>query len=82
MGPLAGRWQVVQNGVTTTHPQGRANRIDEMNTYKITSIKHTEDLDGSLDDAIARAQEINEEYQPAFGVQVELDGETVWDSEE
>lgn len=53
-----------------------------MTTYRITSIKHSESFEGDLSDAIARAREIDEEYQPAFGVQVEdVDGVTVWDSE-
>lgn len=52
-------------------------------TYTITSIKHKEQIDGTESDAIARAREINEEYQPACGVQVEDEnGNTVWDSEE
>lgn len=55
-----------------------------MTTYKIESIKHTEAFVGTLDEAIARAQEIDAEFQPAYGVQVieEASGDTVWDSEE
>lgn len=53
-----------------------------MSTYQITSIKHSETFDGDLSAAIARAKEIDAEYGPAFGTQVELDNETVWDSED
>lgn len=52
-------------------------------TYQIRSIKHSEEFTGTLDMAIARAADINAEYQPAYGVQVEdAGGETQWDSEE
>jgi hypothetical protein len=52
-------------------------------TYTIRSVKHTETFRGALRQAIERAQAINEEYQPAFGVQVETeDGATQWDSED
>jgi len=51
--------------------------------YTIKSVKRTEAFLGELEDAIVRAKEINSEYSPAFGVQVEnSSGETVWDSEE
>lgn len=51
--------------------------------YTIKSIKTAAETRESLDAAIARAREIDVEYQPAFGVQVEDgDGETVWDSED
>lgn len=54
-----------------------------MKTYTISSIKHTEEFSGTLQEAIARANEINEEYQPAYGVQIEdADGAVLWDSEE
>lgn len=54
-----------------------------MTTYQIKSVKINEEFTGELADAIARAIEINAEYQPSFGVQVESeDGETLWDSEE
>jgi len=49
---------------------------------KITSIKCTEEFTGPMADAIERAQEIDAEYRPAYGVQIEdEDGNTVWDSE-
>lgn len=52
-------------------------------TYKITSITHKETCNGTLDEAIERAKEVNAEFQPAYGVQVEDEsGNTVWDSEE
>lgn len=51
--------------------------------YTIKSVKRTEAFLGELEDAIVRAKEINSEYSPAFGVQIEnSSGETVWDSEE
>jgi ABC-type cobalt transport system substrate-binding protein len=54
-----------------------------MTTYEIKSVKVNEQFSGSLDDAIARAKEIRDEYAPAFGVQVETaSGEEVYDSEE
>lgn len=54
-----------------------------MTTYQIKSVKHNEEFTGELADAIARAIEINAEYQPSFGVQVEDEsGDTIWDSEE
>ena len=49
---------------------------------KIISIKHIEEFTGTTEEAIARAKEINEEFQPAYGTQVEDDGETIWDSED
>ena len=52
-------------------------------TYQIRSIKYSEKFTGTLDMAIDRANEINAEYQPAYGVQVEdEDGLAVWDSED
>lgn len=51
--------------------------------YTIKSIKTAAETRETLDAAIERAREIEAEYQPAFGVQVEdADGETVWDSED
>ena len=50
---------------------------------KITSIKYNEDFDGTLEEAIVRATEINDEYQPAFGVSIEdANGYTLWTSDE
>ena len=49
--------------------------------YTITSIKKNLVIDGLLDDAIAAAMAMDEEFQPAFGVQVvDEDGEVIWDS--
>lgn len=48
-----------------------------MTTYTISSIKQTEKFNGTLDEAIDRAIALDEEYQPAFGVQVEDDDETI-----
>ncbi len=49
--------------------------------YKIESIKITESLSGTIEGAIARAKEIDAEYQPAWGVQVyDDDGLCLWDS--
>lgn len=53
-----------------------------MSNYTITSAKTSEDFSGTFDEAVARAKAINDEYQPAFGVQIEEDGETVWDTED
>lgn len=54
-----------------------------MSTYNIKSVKIKEQFEGELEAAIVRAMEINDEYQPSFGVQVESEeGETLWDSEE
>lgn len=51
--------------------------------YLIKSVKHSETFAGTRNDAIVRAREIDAEYSPAFGVQIEnSSGETVWDSEE
>ena len=53
-----------------------------MTTYQIKSVKIKQGFEGTLDEAIDRAIEINDEYQPSFGVQVEDEsGETLWDSE-
>lgn len=53
------------------------------NIYTIKSIKTAPETRETLDAAIDRAREINDEYQPSFGVQIEdAAGETVWDSEE
>lgn len=49
--------------------------------YTISSVKVTETFAGTLAAAIQRARDIDAEYDPAFGVQVTLDGETLWDSE-
>lgn len=46
-------------------------------TYTLSSAKHTETLTGTLAQAIERAREIDAEYQSAFGVTVERDGETL-----
>ena len=52
-------------------------------TYEIHSIKHSVHFSGELDAAIELAIAIDEEYHPAFGVQVEdADGGTVYDTEE
>lgn len=54
-----------------------------LSEYTIKSVKHSETFVGTRIDAIVRAREIDAEYSPAFGVQVEnSSGETVWDSEE
>ena len=36
----------------------------------ITSCKYSEEHEGTLEEAIARAKELDEEYQPAWGTQV------------
>lgn len=52
-----------------------------MTTYQISSIKHSEAFRGELAEAIERADAIEAEYQPAFGVQVEDEaGECVYDT--
>ena len=49
-----------------------------MTHWKLTSVKGTWDFDGSEDEAIAKATEVQAEYQAAFGVAVEdEDGNTV-----
>lgn len=54
-----------------------------MTTYNITSVKHSEEFTGTIDAAIERAIEIYNEYQPAYGVQIENESEeTQWDSED
>jgi len=52
-----------------------------MTQYTITSIKGTMHHTGTLCEAIEIAQAHDNEYQPAYGTQVEFDGETVWDSD-
>lgn len=53
-----------------------------MSLFQITSVKHWEKFDGTLEDAITRARQINDEYQPAWGTQIETDdGQIVWDSD-
>ncbi len=50
---------------------------------KIYSIKCEEFFHGELEDAISRAKKIDEEYQPAYGVQIEDEsGNILWDSED
>ncbi len=50
---------------------------------KITSIKRVEEWTGPMDGAIERAKQIDAEYQPAYGVQIEdEDGHTLWSSNE
>ncbi len=46
-------------------------------TYTLSSVKHTETITGTLAQAVERAREIDAEYQPALGVSVECDGETL-----
>ena len=53
-----------------------------MTTYTITNIKTSETITGTIDEAIARAEAMNNEYQPAFGTQIEEDGKTVYDTED
>ena len=49
----------------------------------ITSIKRVEEWTGPMDGAIKRAKQIDAEYQPAYGVQIEdEDGSIIWDSED
>lgn len=49
----------------------------------IKSIKVSESFVGDLDEAIERAREIEEEYRPAWGVQVVDDaGNIIFDTED
>ncbi len=49
-----------------------------MTHWKLTSVKGTWDFDGSREEAIAKATEVQAEYQAAFGIDVEdEDGNTV-----
>lgn len=49
-----------------------------MTTYRVWSVKGSQMIDGTLEDAIAAAVAHEEEHQPAFGVEVEDDdGEVV-----
>ena len=48
-----------------------------MTTYRITSVKGSKTVSGTAEEAIAAAVEMEREMQPAYGVTVELDGETV-----
>ena len=48
----------------------------------IRSVKRTEEFTGPMYEAIQRAVQIESEYRPAFGVQIEdEDGAILWDSE-
>jgi len=49
-------------------------------TYTIISIKNTTELTGSLNAAIKAARTNDRLMNPAYGTQVELDGETVYDT--
>jgi hypothetical protein len=53
----------------------------EIRTYAITSTKRTTQIRGTLADAIHRAKAENGALQPAYGTDVECDGETVWSTE-
>jgi len=46
-------------------------------TYTLISVKGTRTMEGTETEAIAAAIAMEAELQPAFGVTVELDGETV-----
>ena len=59
-----------------------ANGTETMAQFYITSVKQSEWFDGSLASAVARAKEIDAEHQPSYGVQVQTETGTVWDSEE
>lgn len=48
-----------------------------MKTYKLISTKGTDTFTGAHKDAITAAIAMEERLQPAFGVTVEVDGETV-----
>lgn len=50
--------------------------------FEIVCIKIKETFVGSLENAIERAIKIQEEYQPSFGVQIEINEKVIWDSEE
>ena len=52
--------------------------------YRIVSTKiYQEDASSTLAEVIAKADAVNAEYQPAFGVQVEDEnGYTVYDTED
>jgi hypothetical protein len=54
-----------------------------MEKFFIISVKKDEIFVGSLDEAVKRARAIGEEYDPAYGVQIESEnGIQIWDSEE
>lgn len=48
-----------------------------MATYRFISTKGIREFTGTADEAIAAAKAMEAELQPAYGVTVELDGETV-----
>ena len=48
-----------------------------MTTYTISSVKGGKTVSGSLEDAISAAVRMERDLQPALGVTVDLDGETV-----
>ena len=64
-----------QQPIFDIHPEQRL-------TFQIVSVKGSERFIGSAFGAVCRAQEYDAEMQPAWGTQIELNGETVWDSEE
>ena len=41
-----------------------------MTTFSLVSIKRSEQITGTRDEALARAVALEEEYQPAYGVTV------------
>lgn len=48
-----------------------------MKTYTISSVKGSKAVSGTAEEAIAAAVEMERDTQPAFGVTVDIDGETV-----
>ena len=51
-------------------------------TYKLISTKGEREVEGTQEEAIAAAIAMDGELQPAYGVTVELDGETVAEIED
>ena len=54
--------------------------------YVITSVKQTEVFDGSFEDAIVRAQAIDVDLQPAYGIYIAREDaqskeDVLWESE-
>jgi hypothetical protein len=56
-------------------------KTHEIKTFSITSIKKTVGFVGTLAAAIHKAKAYNGALAPAYGTQVEADGETVYDTE-
>ena len=71
-----GAWAWVED--PATGERERIGKGETMTHWKLTSVKGTWEFEGTEDEAIEKANELQAEYQAAFGIAVEdEDGDTV-----